>query len=127
MDAWQVEGPLDNNLGLLVRYQGDDDSFYWFQISSDGYYSVDLLQAGEWMSLAAWEPSTAIQQGPGAVNHLVVECDGSEFDFSVNGTYLTTITDPSFASGSIGLAAGAFAEPGVVVQFDNLKVTELEE
>jgi hypothetical protein len=126
VDAWQVEGPLDNNLGLLVRCQ-DNDSFYWFQISSDGYYSVDLLQAGEWVSLVAWEPSPAIEQGAGVANHLVVECDGSQFDFSVNGTHLTTVTDASFASGSIGLAAGAFAEPGVVVQFDNLRVTALEE
>jgi hypothetical protein len=127
VDAWQVEGPLDNNLGVLVRYQGDDENFYWFQISSDGYYSVDLMQAGEWVSLLGWETSTAIQQGVGVVNHLRVDCNGSQFDFTVNGTHLATVTDANFASGSIGVAAGAFGEPGVVIQFDNLKVTALEE
>jgi len=127
VDAWQVEGPLDNNLGILVRYQDDGESFYWFQISSDGYYSVDLMQAGEWVTLISWEPSTAIQQGLGAVNRLLVECDGSQFDFGVNGVHLATVSDANFGSGSIGLAAGTFAEPGVVIQFDNLKVTALEE
>jgi hypothetical protein len=127
VDAWQVEGPLDNNLGLLVRYQGDDDSFYWFQISSDGYYAVDLMQAGEWVTLVSWESSPAIQQGLGAVNRLLVECDGSQFDFAVNGVHLATVTDANFASGSIGLAAGTFGEPGVVIQFDNLVVMDLGE
>ncbi len=127
VDAWQVQGPLDNNLGIAVRYQGNDDSFYWFQISSDGFYSVDLLQAGEWRSLAGWQQSPAIQQGLGMSNHLALDCDGSEFDFSVNGTLLTSVTDSTLAAGSIGLAAGAFAEAGVVVQFDNLRVTALEE
>ena len=127
VDARQVEGPLDNNLGVLVRYQGDDNNFYWFQISSDGYYAVDLMQAGEWVTLVSWETSTAIHQGLDVVNHMVVECDGSQFDLSVNGTHLATVSDANFGSGSIGLAAGTFGEPGVVIEFDNLKVTELEE
>jgi hypothetical protein len=126
VDARQVEGPLNNNLGLLVRHQGDDD-FYWFQISSDGYYAVDMLQAGEWVSLVGWEPSSAVQQGVGVVNHLRLQCDGSRFDFYVNGTYVTTVSDASYATGSIGLAAGAYREPGVVIHFDNLRVTGLTE
>jgi len=111
-----MEGPLDNNLGVLVRYQSDDDNFYWFQISSDGYFAIDLMQAGEWVTLVSWEASTAIRQGLDVVNRLRVECEGSQFAFAVNGTDLATITDATLSTGSIGLAAGTFGEPGVVVR-----------
>jgi hypothetical protein len=122
VESQQVEGPLDNNYGLLVRYQDDDDSFYWFEISSDGYYSVDRMDAGDWVSLVDWEASDAIQQGVGSTNRLQVVCSGDQFGFFVNDTHLTDVTDDTFATGNIGLAVGAFDEEGVVVRFDNLKV-----
>jgi hypothetical protein len=127
VDARQVEGPLDNNFGLLIRYQPDDESFYWFQISSDGYYSVDLTQADDWITLVDWETSDAIQQGVGASNHLKVVCQGDGFSFYVNGVYLTSVSDDTFGAGSIGLAVGTFDESGVQVHFDNLKVTAPQE
>jgi hypothetical protein len=127
VDARQVEGPLDNNYGLLVRHQPDDDNFYWFQISSDGYYSVDLMRTGEWVTLVGWEASDAIDQGVGAVNRLRVVCDGNRFTFYVNDTFLTEVTDSAFSAGNVGLAIGAFDESGVVVHFDNLKVYALQE
>ena len=39
VDARQVEGPLDTNFGVLVRAVEDEvtDSYYWVQISADGY------------------------------------------------------------------------------------------
>lgn len=127
VDARQVEGPVDNNFGLLVRHQPDDENFYWFEISSDGYYSVDLMLAGEWVTLVQWETSDAIQQGLGATNHLKVVCDGDRFAFYVNDTYLTEVTDSAFSSGNVGLAVGAFDEAGVVVHFDNLAVYSPQE
>jgi hypothetical protein len=126
VDTQQLEGPLDNNLGILIRYQ-DGDNFYWFEISGDGYYSVDLLQNDEWQTLASWEVSEAIQQGLGVTNRLRVVCRGSEFEFYVNDVYLTSVSDETFATGNVGLAVGAFDEPGVVVQFDNLRVYSLQE
>jgi len=127
VEVRQVAGPLDDNFGLLVRYQDDDENFYWFQISGDGYYSVDRMQAGEWLTLVPWAESEAINQGLGAVNHLTVVCHGDQFAFYVNDAYLTTVTDDTFPAGSIGLAAGTFDEPGVDVRFDNVKVYALSE
>lgn len=125
-DARQVEGPLGSNFGLLVRYQPDNENFYWFEISSDGYYSVDLLRDGQWVTLVDWDTSDAIRQGLGATNHLQVECAGSQFRFSVNGSLLVTVTDSAFPSGNIGLAAGTFDEPGTVVHFDNIVVSSAQ-
>lgn len=127
VEARQVEGPLDNNLGLLIRYQEDDDSFYWFQISSDGYFSVDLREGGDWISLVGWEASPAIEQGLNATNRLRLASRDNEFTFYVNDSPVTTLVDGAYAAGNIGLAAGTFDEPGVVVHFDNLKVYALQE
>jgi hypothetical protein len=126
VDVRQVKGPLDNNFGVLVRYQEDDEeySYYWFQISGDGYYSVDLKWGAEWIPLVDWEPSDAINQGLGATNHLRLVCSGNRFSFYTNNVHLVDVTDDIISRGSIGLAAGAFDEPGVVVQFDNLTVYE---
>jgi hypothetical protein len=96
VDARTVEGPLDNNFGILVRYQADGDNFYWFEISSDGYYSVDMMQAGEWVGLVDWVESDAINQGIGATNHLRVVCDRDQFSFYANGTYLVDVSDAAF-------------------------------
>lgn len=127
VDARQVEGPIDNNFGVLVRYQADDENFYWFQISSDGYYAVDLLLNGEWASLMGWEESSAINQGVGATNHIKVVCYNELFSLYVNDVYLTGVTDTTFQSGNVGLAVGTFDEPDVVVHFDNMQVRLLED
>jgi hypothetical protein len=129
VDVRQVEGPLDNNFGLLVRYVEDDDqySYYWFQISGDGYYSVDLRWEDEWITLVGWEASTAIYTGLGVTNRIRVVCSGDQFSFYVNDDHLVDVTDGTIGSGSIGLASGTFEEWGVVVQFDALRVYELGE
>jgi len=49
------------------------------------------------------------------------------FSFYVNGTHLTDLMDDTLRAGVAGLAAGAYAEPPVVVHFDNLSVYTLED
>ena len=127
VDVRQVEGPLDNNFGVIARAIEDEetDSYYWFQISGDGYYSVDLRHQDEWNPLVGWEESTAIYTGLGVTNRIRVVCSGDRFSFYVNNRHLVDVIDGTISWGSIGLAAGTFGEPGVVVQFDNLRVHEL--
>jgi hypothetical protein len=129
VDVRQVEGPLDNNFGVLVRYLEDDEqhSYYWFQISADGFYSVDFKLEDEWIPLVGWEASTAINTGLGITNRIRVECSGGQFSFYTNDVHLVDVSDGTIGSGSIGLGAGTFEEPGVVVQFDDLRVYELGE
>jgi hypothetical protein len=129
VDVRQVEGPLDNNFGVFVRYlEGDDRySYYWFQISADGFYSVDLRNEGEWNTLVGWEASPAVYTGLGVTNHIRVECSGGQFRFYNNNVHLVDVSDGTIHRGNIGLAAGTFEEPGVVVQFDDVRVYELGE
>ena len=126
-DARQVEGSLDSTFGLIVRHQVDEEQYYWFQISGDGYYSVEKKGEGGWILLQEWEPSDAIKQGLDATNRLRVVCYGDRFSFYANETHLTDLVDDTLRAGAIGLAAGAYDEPPVVVHFDNLSVFAIED
>ena len=129
VDVRQVEGPLDNNFGVLVRAVEEDEqeSYYWFQISGDGFYSVDLRWQDEWSPLVEWEASPAIYTGLGVTNRIRLVSSGDQFSFYVNNDYLIDLSDSTIGRGNIGLAAGTFEESGVVVQFDNLSIHELGE
>jgi hypothetical protein len=120
VEARRVEGPLDNQYGVIVRYQ-DQSNFYLFSISSDGMFTVQMLRDDEWIDLVTWTASEAVRPGE-ETNTLRVECDGTHMRFLVNEELLTEGEDDTFASGSVGLMAGSFAEGNMVVHFDNLVV-----
>jgi hypothetical protein len=122
VDATTTAGPLDNDLGVLCRYQ-DADNFYMFEISSDGFAIIAKYSAGEWTGLTGdgMQPTDAIVQGK-TTNHLRVECVGSSLRLYVNSTLVAEVSDDTFASGSVGLIAGTFDEPGTDILFDNFKV-----
>lgn len=153
--ATAVEGPLNNGYGLIFRLQNkdntspDDDSFYLFMVSSDGYYQLVRSIEGEAREVSTWIPSPIVNTGIGATNFLRVVAQGSQFQFYVNGqpallclpddpnarsTYneisgecqdgkmLDTLTDTSIPNGQIGVAAQSFDEAGVVIEFDNLVI-----
>jgi hypothetical protein len=123
VEARRVAGPLDNEYGVIVRYQ-DRANFYLFSVSSDGMYSVQMLRDDKWNELVKWTPSAVIIQDEGT-NVLRVEATGPQMRFLVNGELLCVVQDSTFASGSIGLAAGSFVEAGVEVHFDNLLVRQM--
>jgi hypothetical protein len=123
VDATQVAGTDDNGFGVLLRYV-DEDNFYRFEISGDGYYSFDRLEDNAWTTLINWTPSDAIRQG-NSTNTLTVVCAGDRFTFYVNGVYLDEYRDSVFPAGDIGLQVGTIQEAPVHIAFDNLKVWSL--
>jgi hypothetical protein len=124
VEATQVEGPDDNQYGVLVRYV-DSDNFYCFGISGDGYYRVEKLVNDEWVTLVNSSRSDAIRRGQ-ATNVIRVEAEGNTFTFFVNGTRLASFTDGTFRLGDIGLFAAAYDEGNVHISFDNLSVEAIE-
>ena len=122
VEATQVDGPDDNEYGVLVRMK-DADHFYRFSISGDGYYMVSKYDGEKWQVLSGddWLSSDAIHLGM-ATNLLEIVCQGPTMTFFVNGVQLAQVSDRSYAQGDIGLYAGSFFEPGVSVHFDNLRV-----
>lgn len=86
VQASALAGPLDNSFGVVFR-QLDENTHYYFLISSDGYYSV-WRKVGEFVPrrLSAWMPSDVVVQGvDGQTNTVRVVGQGDEFRFYVNG------------------------------------------
>jgi len=119
VEATALEGPLDNEFGLLLRAD-DDHAFYAFGISSDGYVHAARYKAGQWTPLRDWTESRCVEQGLGATNLLSLTAQGADFTLRVNDCEALTLHDEALTEGRIGLYAGAFGEAGVRVAFDNL-------
>jgi len=126
VDTAHVAGPLDNELGVLFRYV-DGDNFYFFAISSDGFYKLQRLVDGEWEQIIKWTQSDAINTGEESENRLGLLAVGSRIVLLVNDEVLDEVEDDTFDTGTVALAAGTFDEGGVEVAFDNLSIWELEE
>ena len=122
VSATQVSGPIDNEYGILMRMD-DEQSFYAFSVSGDGYVRAARHTDGLWSLLSPdWTPSDAVNQGA-ATNRLEVIAVRTRFEFRVNDQTVFEVEDPDAKGGPIGLYAGAFSEGDVVVAFDDLNVT----
>jgi hypothetical protein len=151
VQAEVTAGPLNNSFGVVFR-QLDDDSYYVFFISSDGWYSVWRKSAADLapFALSAWIPSDAIRQGvgDGAVNDLRVVAAGDTFRFFVNGeplllcvpddpdgestynsagecvggTMQNTLTDATIPYGKVGVAMQTIIDGEMAAAFDNAVV-----
>ncbi len=125
VEARQVSGPNDNAYGIICRYQSEEN-FYVFLISGDGYYTIGKYQSAAENVVyltenGQFQPSDAIHTGV-ATNELQASCIGNQLSLEVNGVPLVSVTDPTFVTGDIGLAAGTLVAGTAVIEFDNVQV-----
>ena len=153
-DVWvqarATGGPINNGYGIIFRVQRDKNynpvSYYFFMVSSDGYYQVQRVVDGAQKELSTWIPSPLVRQGLDADNWLRVVAVGNQFQFYINGeqvelcipnspdgisTYVTdcldgemqaTLIDESIPTGQIGVVALTLDEPGVEVAYDTMVI-----
>jgi len=124
-DAYHLEGPVNNQYGLIFRFV-DDANFYLFTISADGYYALQKLEGGEWSNLVEWTETSAINTGEGDGNTLGILAEGPQITLLVNDEALATVEDDSFSTGQIAVSVGTFDEGGVAVGFDDLTLWSTE-
>ncbi len=123
VDTGKLAGPDENRIGLVCRFNGTD--YYFFIISSDGFYGVGLYAGGKAALLgqAEMQSSENINKGL-AVNHLRADCAGNTLTFFVNGFQVAQAQDSTLTAGDVGLLAGTFATSGVDIVFDNFVVLQ---
>ncbi|HID53552.1 MAG TPA: hypothetical protein EYP41_16160 [Anaerolineae bacterium] len=123
--ARQVSGPDNNAYGVICRYQ-DENNFYIFLISGDGYYAIGKYQTGSdqityLTDNGQYVFSDVINQGV-ATNLIRATCSGNQLSLSVNGIPLTTIEDPTFVRGDVGVGVSTLEPGAAVVHFDDFSV-----
>jgi hypothetical protein len=120
-DAGKIAGPDENRIGLICRYTGDQ--YYYFVITSDGYYGIGIFNNGQSALLGQSEMQSSERIKTGAaINHLRADCNGDTLSLFANGFQLAQAHDPTLSHGDVGLLAGTFSHPGVDIIFDNFIV-----
>ena len=76
-----------------------------------------------WVSLVACLMAAPAVLGGSTPNLIRFECIGSALVLSVNSSPVDYREDDSFESGDVGLIAGTYANPGVIISFDDFIVT----
>jgi len=124
VDALQYSGPEENRLGVMCRYR-DDNNYYFFVISTDGYYAIGKLKEGVQSLLGqnAMRYASAIQTGV-SINHLRAECQGSTLRLYINDSPVALVDDLDFVEGDVGLMAGTFDKGELDVLFDDFQVLQ---
>jgi hypothetical protein len=121
-DMIKVIGNSDDLFGLVCR-AADANNYYFFIISSDGYYGIGKMINGVQSMIDAqgMHPSEIISQGK-TINHLGVDCLAEHLEFSINGQLVAQVNDFDLTSGDVGLLAGNLDTDDNVVLFDNFSV-----
>ncbi len=131
VEATQLEGPLDNGYGMVLRANPDTDDFYLFEVSGDGFVWIGRCSdgcEGEVVPLVGdgWVESPAVLTGLNQKNTLRVQAEGGNLIFSVNGQEVGRVSDSTLTEGDIGLLVETLGEGGVRIGFDNFTVTPLD-
>jgi hypothetical protein len=122
VDATKAQGPDDNDFGVLCRYKSVD-AFYFFLISSDGYYGIGKAVDGNRDLIGQTELLFSEEINLGLdTNHIRADCVGSELSLYVNDTLIASASDSDYTSGDVGLMAGTFSTVGTDIHFDNFMV-----
>jgi hypothetical protein len=121
MDAYVVKSSGDGDFGVVCRYQ-DRDNFYGIEISEDDYIAIWKYLGGEYYGLIDWQHSSYVSEIEGTM-HVSAACVGDTLSLAVNGELLAEARDSDFSTGEVGIIAGTYENPGIVVGFDNFKIS----
>ncbi len=123
VDAGKLGGPDENRIGVICR--SDAEAYYFFIISSDGFYGLGIFTKGRARLLGGSEMQRSDKIHTGvAINHLRADCSGDALSFYVNGFQLAEVHDATLIHGDVGLLAGTFSQPGVDIVYDNFLVVQ---
>lgn len=118
-----VQGPETAEQGLVYRMSknGEEYSYYLYEISNNGYYAVWLSDPGGWSDIIPWTRSSLIKAN--GSNRLALIAQGSRMVFFINDRFVAEVSDDRLSAGIIGLCIG-LGENGQtgVWQFDNLEI-----
>lgn len=117
----QTEGLLGNGFGLLCRADKAGNG-YWFLISSNGEFSIQVAGAAreELFPLVPWRYHSVIRQGMQA-NDLRIVCADNYLAFFINDVFVAEAFDDEYEEGELAVALGAVGR-AAGVSFDDIRL-----
>ena len=130
VDATLSKGSQDNGFGIYFRSVLDQtgalSTYYRLELYGDGTFAFFKSGADANAAptrLVDYAATPAIKK-QGTVNHITILARGQTLQLSVNGYVLSTVTDTSYASGTIALFVSNLqnAPAGAQAQFSHLAI-----
>ncbi len=122
--AGAADGPAENEMGVICRYQ-DKQNFVYGSVGSDGFYAIVEIANDDSTILTGegkFQQSNAIPVGS-ETYAIRLTCKGNRYTLFVNGQEIDSATSGTFTQGDVGLLAGTFDQGGAEVLFDDFRVT----
>jgi serine/threonine protein kinase/S1-C subfamily serine protease len=115
-----MESPVgDSGHGILCRYQ-DENNFYGFDVTEDGYVAIWKRTPNDYVFLYDWQ---YIRELEGKLQaQLTAICDGEYLALTVDGVLLAEAYDSDYTSGDIGVFVETYTAGNVSVAFDNFEL-----
>jgi hypothetical protein len=120
IDVQRVDGSTSGDYGLILRSDGDANSFYYLAINDSGQtFAFFRYQNDNWTTLQDWTVNQVI--GVGRVNHIEVRATGTHFTIVINGIVVGQVDDAGLSSGKVGVFVQLHdAKDKITIQYDNL-------
>ncbi len=122
-DGHAVSGPPFIEYGVIFRVSDDGKNFYGFTLTRDGRFTLFKYQDPDFSDLITYTSDPAVKKET-ATNHFKVVAQGNQIAIYVNDTFLNTISDTSFSSGSVGFFINNSAA-NAKAAFSNLSVSQI--
>src|SRR5690606_4713454 len=113
--------------GIVFRYN-DPQNYNVFAVDGMGRYSIWVREAGTWRELRGTEEAWQIHEGInpiGIKNLLTIRILGDLLVGYINGIEVVSLSDTTFASGSVGIYMGT-ANTGATIAIDRYIVQASE-
>jgi alpha-L-rhamnosidase len=107
---------VSENVGFVFRAQGDEDFYMWQIIGSDDPILREHVFEGGGYEILNEVPISDVTEGQ---HHIQITVEGNQFTTSIDGTEVSTTTDDTFSSGTIGFREDSSER----ALFDNVAVT----
>jgi hypothetical protein len=120
----RLDGPANNLIGLVCRYQ-ERSLFYLMFISSDGYYGIAKYSGESYQLIGADQLQfTSVVNPQNNRFSIQADCTGNQLRLYVDDQLLMQAQDDELTTGDVGVFAGAYDRPGVDIVFDDFLVSE---
>jgi eukaryotic-like serine/threonine-protein kinase len=97
--------------GIIFRANKDNGAFYYFHISVNGSYALDIYNNNFFMQTIATGTNSIIKTGLNQANLITVVAIDNSLNLYVNMRKVASVSDTTYSSGQIGVVAENTGDP----------------